>query len=84
MPNLKICQAINHRRLLHFHYELDGRIVEPHAYGRTREGVEILNAYQVAGGSRARVRSRGYSGWKIYRVEEINRLKVLTKALTRG
>jgi hypothetical protein len=77
MRNPLICQAIKNRRLLHFYYKLDARTVEPHAYGITREHDEVLRAYQLAGGSRSKVKSRKYTGWKVFRVEDISRLTVL-------
>jgi hypothetical protein len=83
MRNRSICQAIHNRRLLHFYYELDARTVEPHAYGITRENDEVLHAYQVAGGSRSKGKSRQYRGWKVFRIEEINRLTVLEQTFVK-
>jgi predicted DNA-binding transcriptional regulator YafY len=67
----RLCYAIQHRRLLRFSYDRETRVVEPHAYGLTRANEEMLQAYQVLGGSG--------SDWRAFRVEEIRRLTVLVK-----
>jgi hypothetical protein len=37
----RLCYAIEHHRLLHFSYDGETRLVEPHAYGLTRTDDEI-------------------------------------------
>lgn len=65
-----ICDAIRDRVLLELRYHGFARIVEPYAYGRDRDGDELLRCYQVAGGSRGGEEA----GWKLLRVAEIGAL----------
>ena len=48
--NPVIISAISDKQCLSFSYDGHQRIVEPHAYGITKNGNEILRAYQVQGG----------------------------------
>lgn len=68
-----IVGAINQRRLLQLTYHYGTRIVEPHAYGRSKKGHEILRAYQVSGYSE----SGEPTGWKLFRVDEIGSIVAL-------
>ena len=47
-------------------YNGSSRLVEPHAYGRDKNGDEILRCYQVSGGSESGERT----GWKLLKVGE--------------
>lgn len=38
------------------------RTIEPHAYGESQDGVQLLRAYQTSGGSESGERS----GWKLF------------------
>jgi len=71
--NQNIVQAINAKNLISFMYKDMLRIVEPHAYGETKNGDEKLRAYQVGGQSETRT----IPCWGLYRVEEIYNLKIL-------
>jgi hypothetical protein len=62
-----ISQAILERRLLELRYSGYCRVVEPHAYGLSAEGDELLRCFQVSGGSES-----GESvGWKLLKVREV-------------
>lgn len=43
------------------------RLIEPHAYGLSKKGRELLKAYQVSGYSN----SGHPTGWKTFRVDKI-------------
>ena len=62
-----IVAAIEQRRLLKLLYSVGSRIVEPHVYGLTGCGKELLRCYQVAGESASRERT----GWKLLRAGDI-------------
>lgn len=65
--NPTITQAITEMRVLELRYHGYSRIVEPHAYGRDKDGDEILRCYQTSGGSES-----GESvGWKLLKVREV-------------
>ena len=70
--NQSIISAIKNMNLLEFHYDGEYRIVEPHTYGISTKGNEVIRAYQVSGGSV----SDKPLGWKMYKVEEIFNLKI--------
>lgn len=62
-----IVAAIRERWIVHLRYEWGHRVVEPHVFGKTRDGQELLRAFQVGGHSES---GRPY-GWKLFRVDEI-------------
>lgn len=66
--NRTICDAIKSMRTLKFDYGGGTRIVEPHCYGVSRKGNELLRAYQTSGYSE----SGETEGWKLFSVEEIS------------
>jgi len=59
--NTKIINVITNRKVIEFNYDGENRIVEPHCYGFTTKGNEVIRAYQIAGFS-----SSGKMGWKMY------------------
>lgn len=65
--NATIFQAIQQVRALELRYHGWSRIVEPHAYGRDKDGDEILRCYQTSGGSDSGERV----GWKLLKVREV-------------
>ena len=65
--NSTVIQAIQQRKLLELRYHGYSRIVEPHAYGRDKDGDEILRCYQISGGSESGERA----GWKLLKVREV-------------
>ncbi len=68
-----ICRAIRELRLIQLRYDWGYRTVEPHAFGRNNKGNELLRVYQVGGTSK----SGETTGWKLFRLDEINALCVL-------
>lgn len=73
--NRSIQTAIVERRLIRLDYDPGQRLIEPHAYGRSSEGNELLRAFQVNGASA----SREHHHWKLFRVDRINSMTVLTE-----
>lgn len=65
--NTTIIQAINSRATLELRYSGYSREVEPHAYGRDKDGDEVLRCYQTGGGSVSGERA----GWKLLKVRDI-------------
>jgi hypothetical protein len=70
--NQKIIQAIVSRNLVQFDYDGGIRIVEPHCYGLTPNGIEGLRAFQVGGYS-----STGKMGWKMFYLTNATSIDVL-------
>ena len=70
--NQLIIDAVNARKCLELRYHGYSRIVEPHAYGRDKDG-EVLRCYQTSGGSVSGERA----GWKLLKVREIFSLHLL-------
>lgn len=65
--NSSVMQAIQQRKVLELRYHGYSRIVEPHTYGRDKDGDEILRCYQTSGGSESGERD----GWKLLKVREV-------------
>jgi len=72
--NQSISTAINNKNLISFVYKNLPRVVEPHAYGETKDGGERLRAYQVDGQSE----SRSVPCWGLFKIEEMENINVLT------
>lgn len=62
--------AIQDRSVVHLRYDWGHRLVEPHVYGLNKDGHELLRAFQTGGHSESRQRF----GWKLFRVDEIQKL----------
>ena len=71
--NQLIIDAVNGRKCLELRHHGYSRIVEPHAYGRDKDGDEVLRCYQTSGGSVSGERA----GWKLLKVREIFSLHLL-------
>ena len=71
--DLRLCTAIAERRLLMFGYGGMVRVVEPHAYGRSAAGDEILSAWMRPGWSR----TDPEGGWRMYRVDAMELVQML-------
>lgn len=67
-----IIETIEGQYLLQFDYEGEQRIVEPHCYGLTSKGNEVIRAYQVDGFS-----SSGKMGWKLYDLAKADSFEIL-------
>ena len=70
--NQEIIDAIEKKKLIEFIYDGESRVVEPHCYGLSTKGNEVLRAYQVDGYS-----SSGNMGWKMYDLGKANSINVL-------
>ncbi len=70
--------ALRERRLLEFRYHDHVRRVEPHALGQLRDGVRVLLAWQVAGGSR----SEPPPGWRNFLLTDIKDLQAAAEQFT--
>jgi hypothetical protein len=67
-----IIEAIKSRRLIEFSYDGGVRTVEPHCYGQSRKGNDVVRAFQVGGYS-----SSGKMGWKLYDLSKVYSLTLL-------
>lgn len=65
--NTTILEAIRYMKVLELRYHGYSRIVEPHAYGRDKDGDEILRCFQTGGGSESGERT----GWKLLKVRDV-------------
>ncbi len=70
--NSPLCEAILQRKVIHFSYDGGYRIAEPHCYGTSRDGNELLRAYQIGGHSE----SGNPIGWKLFRLDELSSLSI--------
>ncbi len=71
--NPLITQAIMEKIVLELRYHGYSRVVEPHAYGRDKNGDEILRCFQTSGGSESGERA----GWKLLKVREVFSLHLI-------
>lgn len=67
-----IIEAIQKKRCLSLNYGGHDRMVEPHAYGITREGNEVMRIWQTAGGSR----SGKLPPWRLFRLDETSGIQL--------
>jgi len=74
--NSLICKAIQEMRLLEFYYDGFYRKVEPHTYGISGNGGEMLVAFQIRGGSK----EGSVHDWKQFKVDKIERINILNEA----
>jgi len=63
----EIAAAIGTHTRLTIWYSGGARLIEPHAYGTSQAGKELLKAFQVSGHSN----SARPTGWKTFRVDRI-------------
>ena len=69
-----IIESIENMQLIEFYYEGGRRIVEPHCYGQTAKGNDVIRAYQVDGYS-----SSGKIGWKLFDISKASSLTLLNE-----
>jgi hypothetical protein len=69
--NQALVTAIRNRSVVHLRYNWGHRVVEPHVYGLSKDGHELLRAFQTGGQSESKA-----FGWKLFRVDEIQELHV--------
>lgn len=65
--NPTIDQAVKEKRVLELRYHGYSRIVEPHIYGKDKNGEEVVRCYQLAGGSESGERA----GWKLLKMKDV-------------
>ncbi len=65
--NPTLVMAIKERKVLELRYHGYSRTVEPCAYGRKKDGEDILRCYQISGGSE----SGEHAGWKVLKVHQV-------------
>jgi len=75
-----IRQAISEKKLLAIFYDPGYRTVEPCAYGTGAGGQHLLRVFQTSGASA----SGEHTHWKLFRVDQIKRLKVLDQHFLGG
>jgi hypothetical protein len=68
--NSLLCKAILEKKVVRFYYAGGYRLAEPHCYGVSKDGNELLRVYQIGGYSE----SNNPSGWKLLRLDEISNL----------
>ncbi len=76
--NTTIVSAIRHRNVIQFRYHNRERVAEPYAYGRDKDGAEVMRSFQVSGGSEGGQRT----GWKLFKVAEIQSLLLIEDCFT--
>lgn len=68
----KIKEAIKNMQLIEFNYDGGKRTVEPHCYGQSTKGNDVIRAFQVGGYS-----SSGKMSWKLYDLSKASSLTLL-------
>lgn len=66
-----IVAAIESRACLRINYDPGDRLIEPHAFGRGKDGQLLLRAYQVSGASA----SGEHEHWKLFRVDRVRNIE---------
>jgi len=68
--NQAIISAIQDKQVLSIWYNGGARLIEPHCYGLSNAGNELLRCYQISGHSV----SGQHEGWKLMTVEGIQNI----------
>lgn len=71
----EISHAISEKKLLELRYNGYMRTVEPHAYGRDKNGDQVLRCFQTSGGSDSGERV----GWKLLKVADAYAIHMLNQ-----
>ncbi len=74
-PGSLLVQAIRQQRMVRFDYHGQGRLVEPHIYGRVGNGHVILQGFQRANGSR----SGKLPDWRSFHVADLRNVQLTDK-----
>jgi hypothetical protein len=67
-----IKESIENMQLIEFYYDGGRRTVEPHCYGQSSKGNDVIRAFQVGGYS-----SSGKMAWKLYDLSKVSSLTLL-------
>lgn len=70
--NSLLCKAIQEKKVVTFYYGGGQRSAEPHCYGVSKDGKELLRAFQVGGYSS----SGNPVGWKLLHLDELTGLQI--------
>lgn len=70
-PTAAVVAAIENGTCLRVLYEPGERLIEPHAFGRGKDGQLLLRAYQVEGASA----SGEHQHWKLFRFDRIGKVE---------
>lgn len=68
-----ITDAIRRKAVLQIVYSPGVRLVEPHAYGWSADGNELLRAYQTEGASA----SGEHEWWKLFRIDRAESIELV-------
>lgn len=63
--------------MIKFNYDGGTRVVEPHCYGISTAGNEVLRGYQISGYS-----SSGKMGWKLFDLSKASSINVLNDSFS--
>lgn len=74
----EIIQAIENRQILEFEYDSCFRRVEPHTFGVSSTGKDMLSAYQIEGDTV----SGNVPDWKQFSLNKIKNLEILNETFT--
>ncbi len=80
---VKACEALHQGKRIELQYDSFSRLVEMHAVGITKDGLEMMRVWQVSGSSSGDNRS----GWKILRLSRVLKAditKIESRAPRRG
>jgi hypothetical protein len=76
--NALCCKAIFEKKVIRFYYDGGYRFAEPHCYGVSKDGKELLRAYQIGGYSD----SYNPVSWKLLRLDELSSLSITEDAFS--
>ena len=74
--NSLLCGAIQGKKMVNFYYDGGYRLAEPHCYGVSKDGNELLRAYQISGHSE----SKNPMHWKLFRLDKLSDLSTTEDA----
>lgn len=75
MLNSVWCNAIRAHNCLELQYDGFSRVVEVHAVGVSKDGIEIARVWQTRGGSN----SNESTGWQLLRLDEASSADVINE-----
>ncbi|MCA0348730.1 MAG: WYL domain-containing protein [Bacteroidetes bacterium] len=70
--NTKIIEAIENQNVIEFYYDGELRVVEPHCYGVSKAGNDVLRAFQVDGYS-----SSNKMWWRMYTLSKMQQIQIV-------
>lgn len=79
MFNVIITQAIRERRKLQFNYQGRTRVVDPHVFGVSSKGNEIILCWQTGGSSS---KPGDLPNWRMFETDKIQGLQITNDNFT--